>query len=281
MSESMKIIISHDIDHYNWSDHFFKDLFIQKYILKNTFYLLSGQIPFSLFRARMNLFKSNRLHRLEELISFNREHCIPASYFMGVRNALGLSYNLTTAEKIATYLNEVDAPLYIHGIAFDDVKEMEFERDTFIKIVRHSSFLGMRMHYLRNSEMTLKILDSLNYKFDSTTYEIRNPYYVGKMIEFPVCAMEAYEVDYADTDLNDIKKSTLSRIENAKKKSLDYFTVIFHDAHFSDSFPLHRAWYVWLIEYFKRNQFEFISFETAVKEIQISTLKSSRKNADQ
>jgi hypothetical protein len=263
----MKVIISHDIDHYNWSDHIFKDLFIQKYLLKNFYFFIRGQIPYALYKARMSSFLSNRLHRLEELTLFNSANGIPASYFMGVRNGLGLSYDCAYAQKIAVFLKEKNAPLYVHGIAFDDLKEMEEEKNDFVEITGSAAFLGMRMHYLRNSENTLKFLAGLGYRFDSTTYALRDPYFIDNMIEFPVCAMESYEISYHDTDLEKIKKSTLAKIETASSKSLNYFTVIFHDAHFSDSFPLQRDWYIWLIHYFRSNAFEFVDFKMAVDEM--------------
>src|SRR5688500_7728717 len=130
----MKFIISHDIDHFYWSDHILKDLFIPKYLLKNTLFFLKGQIPFSLYQSRLKAFSTNRFSRLSELVDFNKKNGIPASYFMGVRNALNLSYNLTTAKAIAAFLKEKKCPLYLHGIAYADVEKMRNEKETFQQI---------------------------------------------------------------------------------------------------------------------------------------------------
>ena len=108
---------------------------------------------------------------------------------------------------------------------------------------------------------------ALPISFDSTEYELRNPYFIKKMIEFPVSMMEVYEMGYDEMDFEKIKERSLSRIKRAEEKSLSYFTVIFHDHHFSDAFPLHKKWYQWLIYHFKSNQYEFIDFKSAIDEI--------------
>jgi hypothetical protein len=87
------------------------------------------------------------------------------------------------------------------------------------------------------------------------------------MIEFPVSMMEVYEMSYDETDFEKVRHRSLARIKSAEEKSLSYFTVIFHDHHFSESFPLHKKWYEWLIDHFKSNQYEFIDFKSAIAEI--------------
>jgi hypothetical protein len=266
----MKFIISHDIDHFYWSDHFFKDLFIPKYILKNTLYLAKGQIPLTLYLARIRSFSSNRFGRLEELVEFNRKNEVPGCYFMGVRNALNLSYSETTAAAIASFLYKKKCPLYLHGIAYEDIDEMRAEKDTFQNLVPTNKNHGIRMHYLRNSSQTLNNISDLHYLFDSTLYELRDPFFINDLIEFPVSMMEVYMMEYNDTDFEKIKKATLERIEKAHGAGLRYFTVIFHDHHFSESFPLHKKWYEWLIEYLKNKRYEFIDFETACNEVRVA-----------
>lgn len=263
----MKFIISHDIDHFYWSDHFLKDLFIPKYILKNTLFLLKRQIPLSLYAARLKSFSSNRFGRLEELVRFNKENEIPGCYFMGVSNALNLSYSESTASSIASFLKAQKCPLYLHGIAFQDKEKMRSEKDRFSKIVPENKEQGIRMHYLRNSTTTLNYIADLHYNFDSTVYELQDPYFINNLIEFPVSMMEVYMMQYNDTDFEKVKDLTKQRIEAGFKLGLKYFTIIFHDHHFSESFPLHKEWYVWLIGYLKDLHSEFVDFEKACYEI--------------
>jgi hypothetical protein len=263
----MKFIISHDIDHFYWSDHFFKDLFIQKYIVKNFYYLTRRKISFDLFRVRMGLFSSNRISRLTELTEFNVRNKVPATYFCGVRNALNLSYSLQTATQIRNYINQAGFPLYIHGISFEHQKEMEQEKQRFVNLIGDKEFMGIRMHYLRNSAKTLAALSQLRYDFDSTIYDLKDPYFIDGMIEFPVSLMEVYLMSYLENDLERVKRETLSQIERATQKKLKYFTVIFHDHHFSEGFPLHKAWYEWFIGFLRDKDLPMINFEQASIEL--------------
>jgi hypothetical protein len=267
----VKIIISHDIDHFYWSDHFLKDLFIPKYIIKNTLFLLRRQIPFSLYCARIKSFSSNRFSRLKELVEFNRENEIPATYFMGVNNALNLSYSERTARQIVDFLKINLLPVHLHGIAYNQLDEMRNEREKFIRIAgKGANDHGIRMHYLRNSKTTLDNVATLQYDFDSTLYELKNPFLISNTIEFPVSMMEVYVVQYQDIDFEKVRKDTVNRIQKALEIGLNYFTIIFHDHHFSDSFPLHKKWYERVIQYLKERKFEFTDFKKASADIRLN-----------
>jgi hypothetical protein len=270
----MKVIISHDIDHFYWSDHFFKDLFIPKYIFKNTLFFLRGQIPLSLFWARLSSFSSNRFSRLKELVEFNKNQGIPSTFFMGVNNALNLSYSQKTARFVASFLKESGLPLHLHGIAYNQLEKMKEEQEKFRGIVPTAQEKGIRMHYLRNSVDTLNYIARLGYDFDSTLYELKKPFLVANTVEFPVSMMEVYMMQYNDTDFEKIKILTEQRIAKAMKLGLEYFTVIFHDHHFSDSFPIHKKWYEWLILHFKERNFEFTDFIHASREVRVSQSKT-------
>jgi hypothetical protein len=217
---------------------------------------------------------TNRFSRLKELVDFNRENNIPATYFMGVSNALNLSYSEKTATLIAKFLIENKLPLHLHGIAYDQLDEMKEEKEKFIRIVPNTVDRGIRMHYLRNSTTTLNNIADLQYDFDSTLYELKNPFCIGKTIEFPVCMMEVYMMDYNDTDFEKIRVRTEERIETSLSNNLNYFTIIFHDHHFSESFPLHKKWYEWLIFYLKKRNFEFVDFTQASKEVKLDQSKT-------
>jgi len=262
----MKVIISHDIDHFYWSDHFFKDLFVQKYILKNLIFFIKGEISFSLLKARLKALMSNRFGRLAELIHFNKLNDVPASYFVGVENALNLSYSEDIAMSITSCLKDEGCPVYLHGIAYRESASMAKEKEKFQKILKVKWQPGIRMHYLRSTAATWNLLASLEYEFDSSLYELKNPFSVEQMIEFPVSMMEVYMIKYNEMNFEDVKERTIDRIQSAKERGLDYFTVIFHDHHFSESFPLHKKWYEWLIDYFKGKNYEFVNFAQAIDE---------------
>ena len=263
----MKVIISHDIDHLHWTDHW-HDLFIPKYVVKHILFLLSGKIGFGLFSKRLGLLFRNRQHRLPELIVFNRENGVESNFFLGTNNGLGLSYSLKKAHQTIQYLKGFadEFPVGVHGISYTNQEGINQEKRRFDA----SGFKaeGLRMHYLRNNEDTLNYLARAGYTHDSTTYELNNPYLVeGSMLEFPVSIMDVYAVDDTDATFEKGKQKTLEVIAEAEASNLEYFTVIFHDNYFDPAYPAHYEWYKWLIRYFKKRGFNFTTFDRACKEL--------------
>ncbi|MBW7891567.1 MAG: hypothetical protein H3C48_11200 [Chitinophagaceae bacterium] len=261
----MKIIISHDVDHYQWTDHIFKDLFIQKHLFRSHAHLFGGKITVAEYMRRLLLLTNNRQHRLPEIIRFNQAYNIPSTFFIGMNNGLGLSYNYSNAKKIVRIIkeNDPDADIGVHGIAFNEMGAMQEEYEKLDAII--SGEFGIRMHYLRKDSTTLEHLSSIGYLFDSTTYELRNPYPVGGMVEFPVSVMDVSVVK--GKDFNKIRERTLAVINTALQKDLAYFTVIFHDIYFDKGYSLFADWYTWLVEYFHKQGMQFISFRQAIQEM--------------
>ena len=271
----MKIIISHDVDHYEWTDHFTRDLFILKFLVRNNIQLLQNKVPLADYFRRYQMLTINRQHRLYELIKFNKEHQIPSTFFIGMRNGLNLSYSYAKAKEIVQLIreNDPDADIGVHGIAYNAIALMQEEYKKLKSVCRGAN--GIRMHYLRKDDSTLQLLNQVGYKFDSTTYEIKNPYAVGQLIEFPVSVMDVSVV--SGKDFHKIKEKTLAIIDTAAKKGLSYFTVIFHDFYFDKGFSMYKDWYTWLVELFISRGMEFTSFNKAVQELEAS-VKSSLKN---
>ncbi|MCC6289106.1 MAG: hypothetical protein IT249_14595 [Chitinophagaceae bacterium] len=259
----MKIIISHDVDHYSWSDHLLKDLFIPKFIVRNNIHFLKGKISAAEYFGRYATMLNNRQHRLTELTKFNNRHNIPATFFIGMRNALNLSYNYKNAGRIVEIIKQgsPDAEIGVHGIAYNNMEQMKEEYERMKKLIG-SSLNGIRMHYLRNDAGTLGFLNEIGYRYDSTTYDLKNPYKVGNLVEFPASIMDVSVIGTRSFD--QIKDLTLQHLETAKENKLDFFTVIFHDVYFDDVFKNSKNWYIWLIEYLKSQNFEFTNFENAI-----------------
>ncbi len=263
----MKVIISHDIDHLHWTDHW-HDLFIPKYLVKHLLFLLRGQISLGLFRKRIGLLFKNRQHRLPELIAFNRDNGVQSNFFLGTKNGLGLSYSLKKAHRTIRYLKGFSDgfPVGVHGIAYSDKKGIIEEKKRFDLSGYQAK--GLRMHYLRNNEHTLQYLAQAGYTHDSTTYAIQNPYWVnGTMLEFPVSIMDVYAINDTDDSFEKGKEKTLEVIKEAEAQNLEYFTVIFHDNYFDPAYHAHYQWYKWLISYFKKRGFSFTTFDQARKQL--------------
>lgn len=267
----MKIIVSHDVDHIKWSDHTFKDLFIPKYLAKAFYYGLTGKISPTVFKRRLRAM-SSKLDQVPELCAYNNEHNIPATFFVGMANALGLSYPLNTAIATVNYINAQGLDTGPHGIAYATLEGVREEFNIFKQTA--STPFGIRNHYLRMTARTLSYQAEVGYSYGSTMYGIIHPFKVGNMWEFPISIMDAYAVPNPHNNYNMQlwKDNTMATIEEAIKADLPYFVINFHDTFFCDTFENVREWYFFITDFFRKNNYEFISFSNAVKELNAATL---------
>jgi peptidoglycan/xylan/chitin deacetylase (PgdA/CDA1 family) len=267
----MKIIISHDIDHITVFEHK-KDLIIPKFIIRSFIEFGLGYISFSELGLRFRDILKNKWNNIEELMTFNIENNVPATFFIGVNNGRCLSYSLEDSKFWINKIKEKGFKIGVHGIAYDNLDSIKTEFEIFKQISGLDKF-GIRMHYLMKNDETVELLSKTGYIYDSSIYGINNPIKIGDLWEFPLCIMDGYLVyknsRYQNQTLEQIKDATKITLEEAYNKGINYFTILFHDRYFSDSFKTWKNWYIWLIEYLKKNNFEFIDFENAVNELNI------------
>ena len=159
----------------------------------------------------------------------------------------------------------------VHGIEYRLGGGIKAEHDSFKRIVESNSF-GIRNHYVRFDNETFSKMDRAGYLFDSTqfnkeTVELVNPYKIGNMWEFPLHVMDEYVCKTGDYRKD--FKDTCRILEEAEKKGIRYFTILFHDDAFNyDIYPEEYQWYVNLIRYFEDKRYEFISYRDAIEELE-------------
>jgi hypothetical protein len=267
----MKVIISHDVDHIRAWEHK-NDLIIPKHIVRNIIEFGLGKISLYEINKRFKNILKNKWHNMESLMQFNNNHNIPSTFFFGVSNGKGLNYGLKDAKFWMIKVMQEGFHIGVHGIAFDNLNDIKKEYETFTSLTSLTSF-GIRMHYLRSNNNTLNFLDKTGYIFDSSIPEMRNPFKIGRLWEFPLHIMDGYifcrQTRWQNQTLNQAKDSTIKIIEHATELGLHYFTILFHDRYFSDSFQTWKEWYIWLIEYLINNRFEFISYHEAINELEM------------
>jgi len=273
----MKIIISHDVDHLTVWEHK-KDLIIPKFIIRSLIEVGTGIISLKQLYLRFRDFIKNRWNNIEELMCFNKENNIPATFFFGVNKGIGLSYSKELAQNYIRLVVRNKFDVGVHGIEFNNFKAMKTEFEDFKKISGLNKF-GIRMHYLRVSKETLNYLDKIGYLFDSSTYEKRNPYKINRMWEFPLHIMDGFiilgEKRWQISNLEKALDKTKCLIEKLYNDGIEYLTILFHDRYFSDSFLTWKKWYIKTVNFLKDNKFEFVSYKQAIKE-----LESKQKNTN-
>ena len=266
----MKIIVSHDVDHITASEHF-KSAMLPKFIVRSKIELLAGKISFKEFMLRFKAVYQNKWNNISELIDYNQKHDIPATFFLGVNNGVGLNYSIELADKWIKEIVKRGVSCGVHGIAYDNFDDVKKEYDLFKSISGLDEF-GIRMHYLRNDEHTFMNLANAGYIFDTTDYGIKKHYKIADMHEFPLHIMETYEMEagkkWQSATTEQAVKSTIEKINDAQAKGIEYLTILFHDRYFDDSFLSWQNWYRNITEYCKSEGYEFIDYKSAVVEIQ-------------
>lgn len=266
----MKIIISHDVDHITAWEHK-TDLIIPKFIARSLIELSLKYIRLSEFSMRIKEIFTNKWHNLDRLVDFDNKNGIPSTFFFGMANGLGLSYSLEHAELWINQILRQGLHVGVHGIAYNNYEAINREHSLFRETSGLEKF-GIRMHYLRNSSDTQYYEERAGYIFDSSFYELKNPYRVGNMWEFPLHIMDTYlfyvnKSPWRNQSLEQVQKRTIEKIKKAFNSGIRYFTILSHDKEFSESFNASKEWYVWVIGWLKDNGFKFIDYTNAILEM--------------
>lgn len=266
---TIKIIISHDVDHLFRDDHY-RDLIYPKLWGRETLAALHlrGKISFNEWRGRLaGTFRKER-HHIRELSRFDKSNGVEATYYFGMANGLGMSYKKEKALDIINELINEDIPVGIHGIDYQNYEKMSQEYNDFVLLTGKKPD-GIRMHYVRFDDDTFKKLSEIGYLYDTTKFYkkkcscIEKPYRVGGMWEFPLCVMDGY----LSSDLEKSKEETLRYLYTAEEIKLPYFTVLFHDYQFTEEYKTPFEWYKWFVNYCNAKGYEFIDYRNAVKEL--------------
>ena len=262
----MKIIVSHDVDHIGGWCHWWKDLYWEKFLIKSLLYLVAGKIGFKMFCRRLMYVFSRRIENIDELMAFDREHGIPSTFFVGVNNALGMSYSLRAAKEMAKRIYATGFDVGVHGVAFEEESKIAEEFEKFKQFGIVDTF-GVRNHYLRgrNDCRMHECQAKVGYSFDSTDYGLAAPYKVGDLWEFPLSIMDTYILRECGNNMEVVKKATLDMLNEAEEKKLPYFTILFHNP--SSISPDYMCWYSWIVAHLRANNYLFVSFRDAIKKL--------------
>ncbi len=267
----MKIIVSHDVDHLYREDHY-KDLYFLKLCVRSMINYLKKECSLKECFLRIRSIFSKKIHRINEVMEFDYDNGVSSTFFFGMKNGLGMNYNLVNAKDNIENVVKHGFDVGVHGINYEQYEEMKREYDIFNEIVKKIGvdIFGIRMHYVRFNKKTFSYLNECGYSFDTTEFDkekgylIKAPYKIGDMWEFPLNLMDAY----LPTSLEDKQKKSLEILNRARKAGVEYFTILFHDSQYDKAYSSMYEWYRWLIGYLKEHEeYEFISYRDALKEL--------------
>ena len=233
--------------------------------------MLTGKIKFSTFLWRIKSVFEGRLNRIEEVMRKDKEYGIPSVFFFGMNQGLGMTYRADEAKPMIMRVKEAGFDVGVHGIEYAKKEGILKEHECFCEKSDLNIF-GIRTHYVRFDEKTFAEFSEAGYLFDSSDFnkehlDIKKPYKVGKMWEFPLHIMDVYILPYGN--LCKGKENTIKAIEEAKRRGMEYCTILYHDYQYNErTYPEEKAWYDWLLDYLHDNNYEFISYREAIKELE-------------
>lgn len=259
---SKKWVLDNDIDHLSVREHIFKDLIIPKYIFWSILELIKRKISLKiLFKKIVCLFKKNAWNNMEELLEFDKQNKINSTFFVAVNNGKGLSYSTRQARRTFDLIKKYNFDIGVHGICYDDYREIKKEYESFKKITGLNKF-GIRMHYLRLNKNTIINLAKTGYLFDSTilSENLDQEYKINGITEIPFHIMDGnFLGPCKNLTLEKAKEKTLELLQKAEEKNKNYVAIMFHQRHFSEEFPQYKNYYIWLINHCKEKKYEFIN----------------------
>ncbi len=208
------------------------------------------------------------MHQLDYLIDFYNQENIKASFFFGMDQALGLSYNPEKARPLMNQLHNLGHEVGVHGIEAKNFGKMEVESNMFSSLTGIKAF-GIRMHYLRLTGYSFDAFEKLGYLYDSSVQGLKPPFQFGKLWEFPISIMDASFIDnfQFNHSLKDWKAKTLTYLNEANRLNLPYFVINVHDVYLSNAYPTVRAWFEFMVDHLTQNKYEFITFQGALNEL--------------
>ncbi len=249
----MKIVLTHDVDHLFPSDHLF-DTFYPGLLLRSSKQLLRNEISFSSFLRRFNFFRP--LNNIKTLSNFLLEKKLPATFFFGMRKGLNLSYSYKAARPFIELLIEKGFEVGVHGMAFNDFDKMKEEKQRFEEIAGFSPKY-IRNHYLRYDESTHSLMDQLEYKIDSTLHDTFEIDQIGSLCRFPISIMDVTVMKSSKEKGITPFEFSLAKLDEAGALGVSYFVINFHDAYYSDCYPIYKKWYESILEEFISRGLEF------------------------
>jgi hypothetical protein len=181
-----------------------------------------------------------------------------------------MSYKKNTASTWIKFVLKEGFDAGVHGAEIENVEKMQNEYNDFKAISNLNSF-GIRTHYVRYNDMTFIKMADLGYFFDTSEFnkveiELKPPYKVEKMWEFPLHIMDGYILK---DNLVTAKKLTINALDKARAIGLEYFIFLFHDYLFNEkTYPKEKDYYEWFVNYCESQHSEFVSYKTAIDELE-------------
>lgn len=259
----MKIIISHDVDHITFSEHL-KDSIAIKFAIRSLLEICGGRIPSSALISRVRRACLNRWENLDEIMDFDEQYGIPATFFVGVANGLGLSYSLENAAMAIKKIESRGFETGVHGISFDSYEGIQAEYDCFKQFTKSQSF-GIRTHYLRTSPNFLDYANRAGYVYDASDFRLGDPCLYNGIISFPLNIMDGRIIEskhygIQKASYKSIINNTIKIIKKAKINNQQYLTILFHDRYFSDEFPIWKKWFIEIVQYLNSEGYDFVNY---------------------
>jgi hypothetical protein len=172
------VVVSHDIDHLGFRDHIV-DWFLARYLVQVTrSNLLHRFRPLnfvdSLWGVGQAIAGHDRWDTIDEVLRADLEAGVPATWFVAVRNGLGIAYGTQGAKQVVRQLQQANVEIGLHGQSAHDAGALTSEVRELSEIVG-APIQGLRMHYLRLTPQVYDGAAAAGIRYDSTVLDREHP----------------------------------------------------------------------------------------------------------
>ena len=272
----MKVIISHDVDHLSVWEHT-RDLVIPKFVVRFGIEWVLGYTSWREVVPALRSLWTNSWQHIEELMDFDEAHGVPSTFFVAVANGRKLCYALADAKEWITRVRSRGFDVGVHGIEYGSADKVHDELTRFREITGQD-FVGVRFHNIGFSPSSVQLSDSdvlnlkrVGYSFSSTTFGDTGPWCSDTFWEFPIHLMDGHMFrvgrPWKNRTPEQMRESTVKRLEDAAARGVSYFSLLFHDGFFCDYYRDYQEWYVWLVEFLKAAGYQLCSYRHALDEL--------------
>lgn len=252
------LCLSHDIDHLGLREHLV-DGFLPRYVFGVLRQNLAHRFrPLAALDAlggiALAAAGNDRWDSLGALLEAERRAGVRSTWFIAVRNGLGISYCPDGARRAVGMLREAGVQVGLHGQAHESAEKLAGEVQE-LSAWCGAKIEGLRMHYLRLTAPVLEGADRARLQFDSTVMErgrmgpdelpLSGPRLVRpKLFEIPLHVMDS--TLFSATGLGLDRDGGLDYVRRLARRAAERHKVLVVNLHsncYSRQSPQIRDWY--------------------------------------
>lgn len=213
-----------------------------------------------LLRGDLSALRIPNWKNFKQWMELEKKYDVRSAFYFLSKGAGGSTYDFNNIENILKGLDREDWEIGLHG-TYDSAKNLDvlMEEKTSLEKILRKPVYGIRLHYLRISEISLKLQEDAGFLYDSSLettdfFEIFHPVIGNRrlnLVELPLTLHDSSLFVKEKMTVDEAYKFSRKIIDKAHKKD-GIVTLNWHQRTFSPEFKSWLKTYVQLLKYVKR-----------------------------